>query len=236
MSMIIKPKDMKEPNTGIVFPATLSPDGEELTLGTVGVRKRFLFSVYAFGIYFHESNAREELNRWDTYDMDELRTNLSFYNAIISSQFSKAVRMVLHRAVNGNDLRIAFEESLGPRVRHFGEIYSKGHNKVNARKIQTNGLVALKDFQEQFAGGKMPKGTEIIIKNTGHTLVTYINQQQLKSIECHSLCSAFFDVFLGAQPISNPSKDLFAMRISLLIVPPNKLTEHKIRRALQARL
>jgi len=231
------PESVREASTGIEFPTKLEDvGGEPLTLGSTGVRKRFLFSVYAFGIYFEEHAARAELERWNTYDMDELRTNLSFYNAVAGSNFDKAVRMVLHRTIKGNDLRVAFEESLRPRVKRYAEIYSTGHSKKNQRKIQNSGLVSLKEFRNQFSAQKLVQGTEIVIRNHGHTLTTFIDRKPCKSLECHSLCSALFDVFLGASPISTASKELFAMRLSLLIVPMNRLTEYKIRRALKSRL
>ena len=126
-------EDRVEPATKILFKASFSPDKDvkALTLGSTGVRKRWMFNVYAFGLYFDPDQAKEELTRWNTYDMDELVTNLSFYHAIIGSSFEKGLRMVLARTVKGSDLMVAFEESLRPRVQRFASQHSHGHNRTN---------------------------------------------------------------------------------------------------------
>src|SRR3990167_6063198 len=125
--------ERKESSTGILFPTKYRVNGDDsdLVLGSVGVRKRWLLNVYAFGLYYHPEKAEQELKRWNTYDIEELFTNLSFYNALISSKFDKGIRMVLARTVKGADLQTAFEESLRPRVNHYANEYSHGHNKVN---------------------------------------------------------------------------------------------------------
>ena len=122
--------DRREPATKILFKGEMTPTGgSTLTLGSTGVRKRWMFNVYAFGLYYNVEQAREELKRWNTYDMDELVTNLSFYDAVISSKFEKSLRMVLARTVKGADLAIAFEESLRPRVHRYANDHSHGHNR-----------------------------------------------------------------------------------------------------------
>jgi hypothetical protein len=123
-------QDCREPATNILFAGEFTPvGGSALVLGSTGVRKRWMFNVYGFGLYYNEEQAREELRRWNTYDMEELVTNLSFYNTIISSKFEKGLRMVLARTVKGADLAIAFEESLRPRIQHYVDDHSHGHNK-----------------------------------------------------------------------------------------------------------
>ena len=130
---------VKEPTTKIEFPKEINTCEEgdannvKLILGSTGVRKRWFFSVYAFGLYYNEEKAKEDLARWNTYDVDELTTNLSFYNALINGNFDKGIRMVLSRAVDGSDLQTAFEESLRPRVIHYAKEYSHGHNKKDKR-------------------------------------------------------------------------------------------------------
>lgn len=103
----------------------------DLHLGGVGLRKRLIFSVYAFGLYFDPIAAKPELERWNTYDLEDLVTNLSFYKALISSKFTKATRMVLLRNVKGNDFKAAFEESLGPKVQKYAKEFSHGHNQAS---------------------------------------------------------------------------------------------------------
>jgi hypothetical protein len=75
-------------------------------------------------------------------------------------------------------------------------------------KIQAHGLESLEIFRNQFNSSKLVKGTEIFFRNKHHTLVTYINKKEQQSIECHSLCSALFDIFLGANPISERAKEV----------------------------
>ena len=127
--------DVKERSSGIIFPSTLSPSGSttDLKLGSVGAKTKWWLPVYAFGLYYEPEKASVELQRWNTYDMDELATNLSFYNALLSSKFDKAVRIVLAKAIKGTDFRSDLEENLKPRVKHYSEEYSHGHNKKDKR-------------------------------------------------------------------------------------------------------
>lgn len=127
---------VRELSTKIEFPKEIICEDEvKLTLGATGVRKKWLFSVYAYGLYYCEEKAKVELQRWNTYEVDELTTNLSFYNALIIGKFDKGVKMVLARDVNGADLQTAFEESLSPRVKHYAKEYSHGHNKKDKRFV-----------------------------------------------------------------------------------------------------
>lgn len=125
--------DRVEPSTKISFTENFAPDSnsKSLKLGSIGLRKRWFRNVYAFGLYFDPEQASEELKRWNTYNMDELVSNLSFYNAISGSNFEKGIKMVLARAIQGSDLRVAFEESLNPHVERYAAIFTRGHNKSN---------------------------------------------------------------------------------------------------------
>jgi len=128
---------VREPTTSIVFPAEFDPaeDGTRLKLASVGVRKRWMFSVYAFGLYYNEEGAKRELARWNTYELDELRVNVSFYNNLTSSHFCKAVRLVLARNARGSDLRVAFEETLRPRIQRLANTFTHGHAKVSKEYV-----------------------------------------------------------------------------------------------------
>jgi hypothetical protein len=234
---------IREPTTSIVFPTEFDPaeDGTILKLAAVGVRKRFMYSAYAFGLYYNESAAKQELARWNTYELDELRCNVSFYNNLVASNFSKAIRLVLARNARGSDLEVAFEGSIRPRIQRIVKKITHGHSKgsseyvaailhycsvwcfvgslhfgsTNAvhlctydRQVISDGLDALVEFRSQFEGLRLVKGTEICLRNEGHTLVTSINGEELARITNHLLCSALFDVFLGDSPISREAKEV----------------------------
>lgn len=125
-------QDIVESSTKISFNGSYAPENEKpLSLGSVGVRKRWMFNVYAFGLYFDPENARSELKRWNTYNMEELVSNLSFYNAICVANFEKGLLMKFARSVKGSDLQLAFEESLKPHIDRFTKVFVRGHNKQN---------------------------------------------------------------------------------------------------------
>ena len=67
---------------------------------------RWFFNVYAFGLYYDAEKAQKELQRWNSYDIDELRVNMSFYQNLISSTFCKAVCMKTARNIKGADLKV----------------------------------------------------------------------------------------------------------------------------------
>eukprot|EP00276_Gloeochaete_wittrockiana_P017246 CAMPEP_0184344650 /NCGR_PEP_ID=MMETSP1089-20130417/13134_1 /TAXON_ID=38269 ORGANISM="Gloeochaete wittrockiana, Strain SAG46.84" /NCGR_SAMPLE_ID=MMETSP1089 /ASSEMBLY_ACC=CAM_ASM_000445 /LENGTH=229 /DNA_ID=CAMNT_0026674583 /DNA_START=51 /DNA_END=736 /DNA_ORIENTATION=- len=222
-------EDLIDSSTGTVYISKLkvasSAGGaipeNTLQLASVGIRKRWMVSVYSFGMYFDAKTAKPEIERWNTYDIDELSTNLSFYNALIGSKFDKAVKLVLARTIKGSDLQEAFEESLKPRIVHYVKEYSHGHNQESKRRMQSETTDALGLFRDQFDVGSLVKGTEITIRTTGHVLTTYINGEPLRSVESRCLCAAFLDIYLGVNPISTSAKEMFAMKVSLLIIKLN---------------
>lgn len=56
--------------------------------------------------------------------------------------------------------------------------------------------------------GKLSKGTEIVIRGTDSFLSTYVNGKLISTIENQTLCSSFFSLYLGLEPISESAKEV----------------------------
>lgn len=74
--------------------------------------------------------------------------------------------------------------------------------------MQREGYAAVEEFRSQFITTKIPKETEIYIKNENATLTTWINGKEQKRINNKILCCALFDIYLGNNPISLKAKEV----------------------------
>eukprot|EP01095_Lingulamoeba_sp_RSL-Kostka_P006660 TRINITY_DN20_c0_g1_i1.p1 TRINITY_DN20_c0_g1~~TRINITY_DN20_c0_g1_i1.p1 ORF type:complete len:243 (-),score=68.09 TRINITY_DN20_c0_g1_i1:79-807(-) len=210
---------------------------ERLTLGGVGLRKRWWRSIYSYGLYFQEKEAHKELHKWNSYELDELITNLSFYNAIMYSKFGKAVKITLARNIEASELKLAFKEALKDRIKKYQSIFSKGYNQENKRKKINNANTCFNKFINQFDEfDEFEQDTEIIILISDYKLTTIINDEKLLTLEDQSLSVAFLDVYLGTRPVSTGAKEVYAMMVALLFIPLHHLNTFSIQRKLQSRL
>jgi len=196
------------------FPARLELDGKELNLKddlnlkvfSVGLRKKLLFQVYAFGIYADEAGMGQFLSSAfaKASTGSKLEKNVVFYDSFINNgSFAKALSLVFLREITGEDMSEAFNVSIGERLQKMKQ------------EEHTAGKKALQQFKDQFANRKLSKGaTAAFIIEPGHVITTIIQKKRAgPSITSAPLCRALLDVYLGATPIDAKAKASLAANV-----------------------
>lgn len=149
---------MQEPSTGIFFPGTL-PQNSKLKLITVGLRKKLLFNVYAFGIYTDPNDCKRLLSEWKNSNPEDLANESKFFDVFLEDTWDKALVLVTARKIKGDLLSEAFNVSLLERINKIG--YKTSENDI---KEEVTPLVALETFKSQFTERKIPKSTKITLE------------------------------------------------------------------------
>jgi hypothetical protein len=155
----------QEINTGIFFPSALSQDAH-LKLTGVGVRRKLVFHVYAFGLYLHNKDTYNLLkSQWGQASTDQLLNDGKFWDAIMSDYQDKALVLVMYRKISGDLLTEAFNVSLMERIKQIGltEADSKAEtgNKSPKQKDEVEPLVALENFKKFFADRNLSRNTKL---------------------------------------------------------------------------
>lgn len=194
-------KVIEEPRSDVGYPEWgPAPDSREIhTLTGVGVRTKTVFDVkvYAFGMYVDAVGAREHLADWKGKTTEELQDDKKFYAKLLENNFSKSMRLVMVRDVDGDDFSEAFEDALAPRVREAAR-----------KKKLRGGAVALETFKGFFDIDEITDESEIIFTwYPGGKLITIVNGEQQPAIQNKALCWSLFDVYLGTDPIERKGKD-----------------------------
>ncbi len=104
----------KEPGTGEVFPLTVTAPGGTLPLVLTGggVRTKVVFKVYALGFYVDPAAAATGLASWAGKPADALRTDPSFYAALIDFPGDKLVVMKFVRNLEGGQIGDALDAAV----------------------------------------------------------------------------------------------------------------------------
>ena len=90
--------------------------------GTAIRTKTFLqIKVHAFAIYVDAPAMARDLAAWKGIESKDLEHDRSFYQTMLEDNFDKTLRMILCRNVNSEDMREAFDDDLGPRVKRAGK-------------------------------------------------------------------------------------------------------------------
>ena len=189
-----------EPATAIAFPELLTVPGTREThrLAGLGVRTKSLFNVkmYAMGLYVEVDGACKSLAKWRDASASKMQTDEKFFRELKEGEFSKSLRLVLARDVDGEELREAFDDNLEPRVlRAAREMKDEGAGK------------ALESFRKLLVGDGFKEGTEFIFTwRVDGTLVVSMKGKVLGEVASPGLCWALFDVYLGRAPLSKSAK------------------------------
>lgn len=194
-------KVIEEPRSDVGYPEWgPAPESREIhTLSGVGVRTKTVFDVkvYAFGMYVDAVGAREHLAEWKGKTAEELQDDKKFFAKLLEDDFSKSMRLVMVRDVDGDDFSEAFEDSLAPRVREAAR-----------KKKLRGGAVALETFKGFFDVDEITDESEIIFTwYPGGKLITIVNGELMPAIQNKALCWSLFDVYLGTDPIERKGKD-----------------------------
>lgn len=214
---------VEEPSSGEAFPAVLRPHkSTKHTIVSTGIRKKFIFKVYAFGVYMDQVQAQLELKNWRKTKPAKLAKDKKFMAALLSGKIGMTIRWVMQRDVDAEDIAEAFEDSLQPRIvallkpaRNAGP---KELAQLTVLKKETQ--AAFRAFRGFFKKDEIKDGTELIFtrlpSGVFRTSVGGIQQQDIQS---SVLGQAFFDVYLGTDPITRLGREAFMGGLADFLTP-----------------
>lgn len=197
---------VEEPRSEVEFPRWMDfPGGKQpLHLLAVGLRTKTIFAVkvYAFGLYLDARAAAAALRDYRGLRPKDRRKSRAFYRALLNGDFSKGLRWVMTRDVDGEDIAEAFAESLEPRLEKLA--------RSAKPEVVAADRAALARFKTFFSD-ELEEGTELVFAwHPGGRLVTRIGGKVMGEVKSHNLALALFDVYLGSDPISEDAKEAFA--------------------------
>ena len=201
MAQSTAPNRVYEPRSGTPFPLSLTPPGGTTLhwiMGT-GIRQRTIFriKIYAFGLYVDPEGARASLSRFAGVSASTLERDESFYRQLLDLDFAMTLRLVMTRTLDGEDVAEAFDDALRPRMaRAVTDTNDSGEE-----------LAALEQFRGYLNVGEVSTGTEVVFScGPAGRLATSVGGNERPPIDSRALCRALFDVYLGADPISDDGK------------------------------
>ncbi|MBL7007902.1 MAG: chalcone isomerase family protein [Planctomycetes bacterium] len=214
---------VEEPRSEVQFAKWMTFPGSKASLHLldVGVRTKTILAikVYAFGLYLEAKPAAKALEAYKGLSQKERRKSGKLYQALLDGEFSKGLRWVMTRDVDGEDIAEAFADSLEPRLKKLAK--SAKPAEVEAAKA------ALTTFKAYFKD-ELTEDTELIFAwHPGGRLVTMVNGKVLGEVKSQHLALALFDVYLGADPISDDAKEAFADSVPAFVEMAAKLPEPK---------
>ncbi|MEW6735650.1 MAG: chalcone isomerase family protein [Acidobacteriota bacterium] len=180
-SLPVLAQNVKEPSTGVDFPAQVNVGGANLKITGTGVRKRFIVKVYAIASYMEESK------------IDKSR---DLYTQLLTDGPTKQLVLQFVRSVDAGSIREAFQEGLKNNIPSYDASPAKkdGDAFLNAQAdVNTNDQVVLRWSQ----GGKL----ELIIK--GQTKATFQNPTLARGVWSIWLGGSPIDKGLKATLIAN---------------------------------
>ena len=195
------PETFVESETKVEFLSrvpTPRAEGEELELVGVAVREKTVFkvNVYAYGIYVEPYGAQAALEEtWGETDAKKLKKSDPFFADVLEGEFTKSLRMVFVRKVDGEDVQKAFRKDLGPRI----------ERRVAALELPDESE-AFATFQTFFEVEKLTKGAELVLTwhADGRVSSRVLGEDQV-DLQAPALGWAIFDLFLGDRPLE-PAK------------------------------
>ena len=188
-----------EPHSGIRFPTLLTPPGDTTPqwLAGAGVQRATLFriNVYAFGLYVDRDAARAALADYAGRPAPRLAGDEGFYRRLLELKFAMSLRLVLARDLSGADIAKAFDEALRPRLerRHGAAAPHDG--------------TALPRIRGYFAMDRLGKGAEILFcYRPAERLTVAVAGTVHQPLRSRTLCDVLFDLYLGAEPLSEQGR------------------------------
>jgi len=142
--------------------------------------------VYAVGLYIDSGRAASALKPYVGVPAGKL--GAPFFKALQTGKFGKTLLLQFHRSVAAETVATAMKDSLASRL-----------GAAALDKFKAALLVAL-------ASGSVAKGATISFACKGDSLSIAAGSSS-QSLRDKSLCPAFFDVYVGAKPISPAAKE-----------------------------
>jgi hypothetical protein len=210
--LIPTPDTVKEDETGVRFSTELQPpggpDGErDQHLLATGCREKFWINVYAYGLYLDQVGAFGELSKMIA-GKSNVKLSMKDVERINVAAIPRTLRLVMVREIDAEDLREAFEDYLGRRLK----------NRGNA-EAQKKSFAHLKTFRDYFADD-VSDGTEIVFvwrpgtkPGESGTLTTSISGRIVGNLPSADVAWALFDCYVGKDPISEDAVETMAKQL-----------------------
>lgn len=218
------PETVKEPGSRVEFPVRLTgaalaeglagSEGKPLELPDmdllgVGIRTKTWFDirVYAMGLYWDSKVGPEKHAAFAGKDAATLGKEGKLQAALLEGKSALTLRLVMCRDVDGDDMAEAFEDSLQPRLERA------------MKKLELRGKAEdLKTFRGYFSVDEVKEDVELLFTWTPDgKLHSRMKGKALGTIDSPALGHALFDVFLGADPISEKGKSTLVARVPALL-------------------
>jgi hypothetical protein len=200
VAQLPSPATVNEPLSGTPFPVSLTPPGGTTPHWIVGtaVRQRTILrlQIYAYGLYVDPEGARAAFSRFAGVPKTTLERDADFHRRLLDLDVAVALRLVMMRTVDGDDVAEAFDDALRPRMA-----------QVVTHTASADELVALERFRKYFDVQEVRIGTEIVFScGPAGRLATSVGGEERPPINSRALCQALFDIYLGEDPISDEGK------------------------------
>ncbi|MDP6942073.1 MAG: chalcone isomerase family protein [Planctomycetota bacterium] len=206
-----------EPRTELEFAQVATWPGSKTsqTLLGVGVRdKTFLrVKVYALGLYVDPVGAAKALDKWQETSVKKMQKDNKFYDALLNGKFSKTMRWVFVRDVDGEDIAEAFEDSLEPRLKTLAK-NEKGKKGSEARAAAAKtGLKTLKSwFTEEIEDGQ-----ELVFAwHPGGKLIVQLEGKLIGELTSEHVSTALFDTAIGEDTVAEDAREDFPTGVSMM--------------------
>ncbi len=200
-----------EPRTDIEFANSAVWPGSKTaqSLMGVGVRdKTFLrVKVYALGLYVDPIGANKALAKWKDTSVKKVQKDNKYYDALLNGDFSKTLRWVFVRDVDGEDIGDAFEDSLEPRL---ADLAKAGKAKKGNEERVAAGEAGLKKLKSWFTK-ELEDGHELVFAwHPGGKLTVRHEGKVIGELVSHNVCVALFDTAIGEDTVADDARDDFA--------------------------
>ncbi len=205
---------VEEKATGVAFATVMpAPGAAQDSLHLIGttVREKTIFNVdvYAYGVYVEPYGAQAalaETYRWR--EASELGKSDSFFRAALNGEFTKSLRMVFVRKVDGEDVRKAFGSDLPPRMARAQAAHPDWPKSDEA----------FATFQTYFEVDKLVEDSELVL--TWHPdgrVSTRVLGEVKPDLIAPALGWAIFDLFLGDEPLEKGKRKHMAARVPYVL-------------------
>ncbi|OWM66841.1 fatty-acid-binding protein 1 [Punica granatum] len=197
-----------ESKTGFSFPSVLG--GSRKLLG-IGLRRKSLLGlknidVYAFGVYADDKDVNKLLKeKYGKLSTAELKESKGVQKDLMESDICMTVRLqIVYGKLSIRSVRSAFEESVGSRLKKFGE----GDNKELLQRFTSQ-------FKDEY---KIPRGSVIdLSRDRGHVLRTTIDGKEVGSIESKLLCRSILDLYIGDDSFDKQAREDVKQNLASLL-------------------
>jgi hypothetical protein len=195
-ALLAQERGVEERSTRVSFPATLTAGGHRLAVSGAGVRKRFLFKVYAGAFYLDPIAAHAALARYRGVKAKDLVEDERFARDLVNADFAKAVALRLVRDVSAADMRKALLDGISKTAPPDA---------------------AARDFVSKVSSDLKAGDSLVFTWLPGGRCLLAHNGERTADVQNAPLAAALQRIWLGPEPISIELKEHMLERIPAML-------------------